>query len=406
MTAAYRFNPAFEAPQGSPIRELFKYTQQPGMISFAGGYPAPSLFDAAGLSRSAATLLDSAAAACLQYGATEGTAVLTQTLKQLTRERIGGADPVELIVTTGSQQGFELLLRILLQAGDCVAIERPCYPAAIQALRLAHADLLEIPGDAQGMDTDALEAALQAGARPKMLYLVPTFANPTGATLPLARRRHLLSLAVRYQFIVVEDDPYGELRFSGQAEPPLLQVAQEIDGASDWLVYLSSLSKTVAPGLRIGWMCGPAEILRRAVIAKQTGDLCTAPWMQMVAAHYLQAGCLQAHLPTIIATYRERCRIMLASLKEAFGDSLDLIAPEGGMFIWASWKDGTDATALLQQAVRHNVMYVPGSAFYASAADAGHWRLSFANAQPEDIVEGVARLKKAQQEWKAAKSAA
>ncbi|MFJ3318482.1 PLP-dependent aminotransferase family protein [Herbaspirillum huttiense] len=399
MTAAYRFNPAFQSPQGSPIRELFKYTQQPGMISFAGGYPAPALFDTQGLAKSAATLLDSAAAACLQYGATEGAAQLAQVLKQVTRARIGGADPGELIVTTGSQQGFELLLRILLEPGDGVVIERPCYPAAIQALRLAHAELLEIPGDAQGMDTDALEALLLAGARPKLLYLVPSFANPTGATLPLARRRHLLTLAVRYQFIVIEDDPYGQLRFSGQAEPPLLQVAQEIEGARDWLVYLSSLSKIVAPGLRIGWMCGPSEILRRAVIAKQTGDLCTAPWMQMVAAQYLQAGHLEAHLPHIIATYRERCAIMLSSLREAFGDRLSLIAPEGGMFIWASWKDGTDATALLQTAVRHNVMYVPGSAFYATPSDQGHWRLSFANAQPQEIIGGVARLKQAHEEW-------
>ncbi|WP_286867084.1 PLP-dependent aminotransferase family protein, partial [Herbaspirillum sp. UBA812] len=270
---------------------------------------------------------------CLQYGATEGAAQLAQVLKQVTRTRIGGADPGDLIVTTGSQQGFELLLRILLEPGDGVVIERPCYPAAIQALRLAHAELLEIPGDAQGMDTDALEALLLEGARPKLLYLVPSFANPTGATLPLVRRRHLLALAVRYQFIVIEDDPYGQLRFSGQAEPPLLQVAQEIEGARDWLVYLSSLSKIVAPGLRIGWMCGPSEILRRAVIAKQTGDLCTAPWMQMVAAQYLQAGHLEAHLPHIIATYRERCAIMLSSLREAFGDRLSLIAPEGGMFI-------------------------------------------------------------------------
>lgn len=399
MTAAYRFNPAFQSPQGSPIRELFKYTQQPGMISFAGGYPAPVLFDTQGLAKSAATLLDSAAAACLQYGATEGAVQLAQVLKQVTRARIGGADPGELIVTTGSQQGFELLLRILLEPGDGVVIERPCYPAAIQALRLAHAELLEIPGDAQGMDTDALEALLLAGARPKLLYLVPSFANPTGATLPLARRRHLLTLAVRYQFIVIEDDPYGQLRFSGQAEPPLLQVAQEIEGARDWLVYLSSLSKIVAPGLRIGWMCGPSEILRRAVIAKQTGDLCTAPWMQMVAAQYLQAGHLEAHLPHIIATYRERCAIMLSSLREAFGDRLSLIAPEGGMFIWASWKDGTDATALLQTAVRHNVMYVPGSAFYATPSDQGHWRLSFANAQPQEIIDGVARLKQAHEEW-------
>jgi len=406
MTAAYRFNPAFQSPQGSPIRELFKYTQQPGMISFAGGYPAPALFDADALARSAAAVLEQSPAACLQYGATEGTAVLAQALRQLTRERIGGTGEVaDLIVTTGSQQGFELLLRVMLSPGDCVAIERPCYPAAIQALRLAGADLLEVPWDEAGMDTDALEQLLIAGARPRLLYVVPTFANPTGATLPLARRRHLLTLAVRYQFLVIEDDPYGQLRFSGEVQPLLLQLAQEIPGAADWLVYLSSLSKVVAPGLRIGWMCGSPEILRRAVIAKQTGDLCTAPWMQMAAARYLTDGCLEAHLPAIIATYRERCEIMLDALRRAFGESLSLIAPEGGMFIWASWNDGTDATALLHEAVRQNVMYVPGAAFYAQDADAARLRLSFANAQPGEIIEGVARLKAAHLAWQRAKEA-
>lgn len=398
MTVAYRFNAAFAAPQGSPIRELFKYTQQPGMISFAGGYPAPALFDTTALARSAAAVLEQAPAACLQYGATEGSTTLAQVLRAVTRARIDGAAEVaDLIITTGSQQGFELLLKIMLTPGDCVAIERPCYPAAIQALRLAHAELLEVPGDADGMDTDALEQLLIAGARPRLLYVVPTFANPTGATLPLARRRHLLALAVRYQFLVIEDDPYGQLRFSGAVQPPLLQVAQEIAGASDWVVYLSSLSKVVAPGLRIGWMCGAPEILRRAVIAKQTGDLCTAPWMQMAAARYLADGGLDAHLPAIIATYRERCAIMLDALRTTFGEALTLIEPEGGMFIWARWNDGTDATALLSEAVRHNVMYVPGAAFHASEADPAQLRLSFANAQPQEIIEGVARLQRAHQ---------
>lgn len=396
MKPAYRFNPAFQTPQGSPIRELFKYTQQAGMISFAGGYPSPALFDAEALAHSAASVLREAPTACLQYGATEGAPALTAALRALTRQRAGGQAAVEhLLVTTGSQQAFELLLRVLVSPGDCVAIERPAYPAAIQALRLAEADMLEIPGDHEGMDTQALEQLLLAGARPKLLYIVPTFANPTGASLPLARRRHLLELAVRYQMLVIEDDPYGELRFAGAAQPLLLEVAAQVPGGADWLVYLSSLSKIVAPGLRIGWMSGPAEILRRTVIAKQTGDLCTAPWMQLAAARYLSDGCLARHLPSIIATYKERCESMLAALQQAFGERLQLSVPQGGMFLWARWRDGTQAEALLQQAVQQQVMYVPGAAFYASAADAARLRLSFATATPDEIRTGVARLQAA-----------
>jgi|SRR5450830_144634 len=396
MKPAYRFNPAFQTPQGSPIRELFKYTMQAGMISFAGGYPSPALFDAEALAQSGAAALRDSPTACLQYGATEGVPTLTDALRALTRERTGGKVAVEnLLVTTGSQQAFELLLRVLVGPGDCVALERPAYPAAIQALRLANADMLEIPSDDDGMDTQALEQLLVAGARPKLLYVVPTFANPTGATLPLARRRHLLELAVRYQMLVIEDDPYGALRFTGASQPLLLEVAAEVPGGADWLIYLSSLSKIVAPGLRIGWMSGPAEILRRAVIAKQTGDLCTAPWMQLAAARYLQDGCLTRHLPTIIATYKERCETMLQSLQHCFGEDLEITVPQGGMFIWARWRDGTEAGTLLQQAVLENVMYVPGSAFYASAADPARLRLSFATASPEEIRTGMARLQTA-----------
>ena len=175
----------------------------------------------------------------------------------------------------------------------------------------------------------------------------------------------------------------------------LLYIAAVGRGGADWLVYLSSLSKIVAPGLRIGWMSGPAEILRRAVIAKQTGDLCTAPWMQLAAARYLHDGCLARHLPTIIATYKERCETMLAALQECFGDTLEVTVPQGGMFVWARWRDGTEANALLQQAVLENVMYVPGSAFYAGGADPARLRLSFATASPEEIRTGVARLKTA-----------
>lgn len=398
MPATYGFNPAFQTPQGSPIRELFKHMAQPGMISFAGGYPAASLFDSRELALASTQALENSTFTCLQYGATEGVPQLAVALRGLMQQRTTGASAIpaeQLLVTSGSQQAFELLLRVLISPGDCVAIERPAYPAAIQAIRLAGAHMLEIPGDAEGMDIQALEQRLQNGARPKLLYIVPTFANPTGTSLPLARRRRLLELAVRYQFLVIEDDPYGALRFTDTPHVLLHELANEVAGANEWLVYLSSLSKIMAPGLRIGWMIAPAEIVRRCVIAKQTGDLCTSPWMQLAAAQYLHNGSLEQHLQKVIATYKERCEVMLSALQQHFSDSLDVTAPQGGMFVWARWRDGSSALSLLQHAIAENVMYVPGSAFYASDADPAHLRLSFASASPEEIEIGVARLKRA-----------
>ena len=395
MTHLYHFNPAFQAPQGSPIREMFKYMAQPGMISFAGGYPAASLFDVDALAQASNEILGQTPSSCLQYGATEGMSVLAEALRALMRQRAPGADATPLLVTSGSQQAFELLLKVLIGPGDCVAIERPAYPAAIQALRLAEAKMIEIRSDAQGMDTQALEQTLQTGVRPKLLYIVPTFANPSGASLPLERRQHLLTLAQRYQFLIIEDDPYGALRFSGEPQASLLELSADIPGASQWVIYLSSLSKIMAPGLRIGWMIAPAEILRRCIIAKQTGDLCTAPWMQLTAAQYLRSGRLEQHLPKVISIYKERCNAMLNALHKHFGQTLDVTAPDGGMFIWARWRDGSEARALLDHAIAENVMYIPGGAFYASEPDPTRLRLSFATASLEEIAEGAARLKRA-----------
>ncbi|MBB3214074.1 DNA-binding transcriptional MocR family regulator [Herbaspirillum sp. Sphag1AN] len=401
MPPLYHFNPSFQAPQGSPIREMFKYMAQPGMISFAGGYPAASLFDVNALAQASTEILAQTPSSCLQYGATEGMNGLAEALRAVMQQRAPSADATPLLVTTGSQQAFELLLKVLIGPGNCVAIERPAYPAAIQALRLSEAKIVDIPSDAQGMDTQALEQTLEAGARPKLLYIVPTFANPTGASLPLERRQHLLALALRYQFLIVEDDPYGALRFSGEPQASLLELAADIPGASEWVIYLSSLSKIMAPGLRIGWMVAPAEILRRCIIAKQTGDLCTAPWMQLTAAQYLRSGRLEQHLPKVVGIYKERCNAMLNALHKHFGQTLEVTAPDGGMFIWARWRDGSEARALLEYAIAENVMYIPGSAFYASAPDPAQLRLSFATASLEEIAEGVARLKRAHDAYRA-----
>ena len=396
MALDYRFTPAFENPTGSAIRELFKYLSLPGMISFAGGYPAAAFFDQAGLKDAAEQAMRETPLDCLQYAATEGLPALLEQLAGLMARRGVAVKVDELVVTTGSQQGFDLLLKVLLTLGAAVLVECPTYPAALQALRLAGAAVLSAATDAQGLDTDALEQQLATRGRGDiaLLYCVPTFANPTGACLPLARRLALLKLAVAYDFLVIEDDPYGALRFSGEEVPSLLALSKEIDGAEGRVIHLSSLSKVLAPGLRVGWMVAPAAIRQRCLVAKQTVDLCTSPWTQRISANYLAAGALERALPKLAEGYREKCQRMLAGL-QPLTEYLEVSAPAGGMFVWGRCRHGLDAKALLPRAIEQKVLFVPGSAFYAQAPDPSSIRLSFAAPGLADIDEGLQRLRRA-----------
>lgn len=391
----YAFTPSFQNPAGSPIRELFKYLGEPGMISFAGGYPASDLFDVDGLNAAAARAY-AQPTRCLQYGTTDGLAELKHELIALMARRNATCTSAELLVTTGSQQGLDLLLRVMVSPGDIVLTEQPAYPATLQAMRLQQARIVTVPVDGQGLDVERLDAMLASGAvaQPKLLYTVPTFANPTGATLTRERRIALLRLAVRYRFLIVEDDPYGDLRFAGKPVPSMLSLANEVDGARDWIVHFASLSKIVAPGLRVGWTIAPAEIARRCVIAKQTVDLCSAPWTQAIAAEYLAAGSVERHLPRITQAYRSKCDAMCDALHAGFGDAIAFHRPEGGMFIWARIGAVPSAT-LLPHAIANKVVFVPGNAFFADNVDDASLRLSFAAPDVDAIRDGAARLARA-----------
>ncbi|UDM53109.1 PLP-dependent aminotransferase family protein [Cupriavidus sp. MP-37] len=396
MTAAYPFVPALREPEGSPIRELFKYLSDPEMISFAGGYPSAALFDADGIGAASAQVLRERPAECLQYGATEGTPALRDALAVLMAERGATVTRDELLVTSGSQQGFDFLVRALVEPGSVVLVEEPTYSATLQALRLAGADVRGVPSDQHGMDVDAIAAMLADGAvRPRLIYTVPTFANPTGATLPHARRLRLLELAARHQVVLVEDDPYGALSFDGAAPPSLLALSTQVPDARPWLVHLASLSKTLAPGLRIGWMVAAPEIIRRAVIAKQVSDLCTPPWLQLAVAQYLADGRLAAQVEREIAFYRDKRDRLAEALWQACGERIRFALPAGGMFLWAALEGVDDAAALLPHAIAEKVLFVPGAGFYAQRRARPAFRLSFAGAAPEQITEGVARLKRA-----------
>ena len=372
----------------SPVREILALTARAEVISFAGGLPAPELFDVPALREAfAAALADGSAARALQYSTTEGHAPLREALAARMRERGLPTDADEILVTTGSQQALGLAAAALLDPGDVVLVEDPSYLAALQSFALAGARLVPVPGACDGPDLDAV-AALVAEHRPKLLYVVPTFQNPTGRTISADGRARLARLAGELGLWLLEDDPYGELRYDGEALPSL----GSFPGAEDRTIAVSSLSKVLAPGLRIGWLRAPEELRRALTIAKQAGDLHTSTIDQMAAAHVLAAGGMDAHLARLRTVYRARRDALLGGLGEALPAGSSWNAPDGGMFVWARLPDGHDAAALLRRALAHDVAFVPGAPFFAGAPDHATLRLSFTTHPPDEIAEGLRRL--------------
>jgi len=399
----YPFARAFANPQITPIRALFQYMSDPEMISFAGGYPDPQLFDTKGLQEAAARAWANSTE-CLQYANTDGIPKIKAQLIQMMAAQGITAEPANITVTTGSQQAFDLLLDVFIDTGDVVYLESPTFPSNIMAPRVHGAQLRPLPMDADGMDVAQLEAMLREArakgeALPKLIYTIPTFANPAGSTMPRARRLKLLELAVEYKFVIAEDDPYGELRFAGEPVPSLAALAKEVPGASDQVVYMSTLSKTVAPGLRIGWSVAPLEIARRCSVAKQTADSNSSAWTQSIAAEYLASGCLDQRIDVIRRAYGEKCQALCTALREKMGAAISFHEPQGGMFVWARLTDGTPSAQYIKEAVARKVMFVPGSGFYVGTdADPATLRISFATPSVASIKEGVNRMAQAWQQ--------
>jgi len=389
------FSQGFADPAGSPIRELFPYLGRPGMISFAGGYPSPGLFDTEGLQAASEHALH-AGGSVLQYGSTEGIAELREALSALMLSRDITCPPDRVLVTTGSQQAFDILVRIFMDPGDVAYVEAPAYPATLQALRLANARIIQVPVDADGLDVDQLASLLRdspAPDRPKLLYTVPTFSNPSGATMSARRRQRLIELALEFGFMVVEDDPYSELAFTPVRESPLYQVASRLVSPDrNPVIYLSSLSKTVAPALRIGWMVASSEIMRRSVIAKQTMDLCTSPVAQKIAALYLGSGRYPQTVTRASLEYRRRMNAMVGELRKQLGNDVRFAVPDGGMFLWGRLEGGVDPVAVFREAVDAGVVYVPGTAFFATDPDVNAFRFSYAAPDCAQIQDGVERF--------------
>ena len=380
----------------SAIRELFKLLGKPGIISFAGGFPDSAMFDVEGIREASARALSEEPGAALQYGATEGYNPLREQLAAFMASKgVKGLNPEGLIVTTGSQQALDLVAKTLLNPGDVALVEAPTFLATIQCFRLYGPQVLGVPIDEHGVQVDQLEA-MMVQHRPKLVYLVPTFGNPSGAMLSLERRLQVLKLAVKYQTVVVEDDPYGDLYFGDAPPPSLLALTDQVPGSRDWLVYCGSLSKVLSPGLRVGWMIAPEALLARATMCKQFSDAHTSTFAQATAAQYLKAGRMPDTLNTVRRVYAERARTMGEALSKELGSALRFTQPLGGLFFWANLTGAngqeTDGSALAKRAIEKGVAFVPGAPFYANNPDITAIRLSFATADVDKIKEGISRL--------------
>ncbi|GGV26322.1 PLP-dependent aminotransferase family protein [Streptomyces spectabilis] len=384
--------PAFAARAaavgGSPVRDILAVTARPEVINFAGGLPAPEFFDSEGFAAAYQAVLTEQPGQALQYSTTEGEPALRARIAARYTERGLVTDADDILVTSGSQQALSLLATALVEPGDTVLVENPCYLAALQVFAFTGAHVVAVPGDEQGIDPGALESLI-AEHRPKLLYTVPTFQNPTGRTMPAERRAAVAAVAARCGIWLVEDDPYGELRFEGERAPWIAAHP----GAEDRTALLGSFSKVMAPGLRLGWLRAPAALRRACAIAKQGADLHTPTVNQLAAAWYLERYDLDAHVARVAGVYGERRDAMLAGLAAALPEGATWNRPEGGMFLWVRLPSGYDATERLRDVVAHDVAYVPGAPFYAGAPDPATLRLCFVTQTPEEIGEGLRRLR-------------
>jgi len=382
----------------SAIRELFKLLGKPGIISFAGGFPDSAMFDVDGIKEAVNSALLRNPGGMLQYGATEGYEPLREQLSAFMATKGVAVNQDGLIVTTGSQQALDLLGKTMISPGDKVIVEGPTFLATIQCFRLYGAELISAPIDANGVKVDELEKLI-VQHKPKFVYLIPTFGNPSGVMLSLERRKRVLELAVNYETLIVEDDPYGDLYFGEKPPPSILSLCAQLPGAREWVAHCGSMSKVLSPGLRVGWMIAQPELLAKATMCKQFSDAHTSTFAQATAAEYLRAGRMPATLANVRKTYGERAAAMGAALKRELGDAVEFTQPQGGLFFWARLTGAggkiSDAGELAKKAIEKGVAFVPGAPFYANDPDRSAFRLSFATADVGKIKEGVGRLGKA-----------
>lgn len=374
----------------SVIRELLKLTEKPDIISFAGGLPAAELFPIREFREACEYVLTTNGSKALQYGATEGYTPLREYLSEKMQKYGVPAEVENIIITNGSQQALDLIGRIFLDKGDVVITERPTYLGALQAWRAYEPQFATVPLDDDGMCVDELEPVLKAHqGKVKFIYVLPNFHNPAGTTLPLERRMELVRLAAKYGVPIIEDDPYGELRFEGEDITPIETLHKEN------VIYLSTFSKTLAPGIRIGWVTAPSKIIGKLVQAKQGADLHTGVFVQMVAHDICSRGLLRTHVKKVRDAYLERRDAMLQAMEEHFPSGVTWTRPQGGLFLWVRLPEQIDTTEFMKTALEEKVAYVPGAAFYPDQGGHNTMRLNFSYCRPEIIREGIQRLARA-----------
>ncbi len=382
--------------KSSTIRELLKLIQNPEIISLAGGLPAPELFPVDRFKDACRIVLEKHPVAALQYGATEGYAPLREMIASNVRRYGIEATADNVLITAGSQQALDLVAKLLINEGDAVLIEAPSYLGALQAFTVFGAEYVSVPIDEQGIRTDLMAEAFQCG--PKFMYLLPNFQNPGGVTMSLARRREVVRLSNQHGIPIIEDDPYGQLRYSGDHVTPLFVLDRENHRADEHyhfgnVIYMSTFSKLLAPGLRLGWIVAPPDVISKLVQIKQGADLHTSTFCQAVAYEVARDGFLDEHVKKIRTVYRERRDVMLESLERYFPAEATWTHPEGGLFLWVTLPEGMNAMDLFHSAIENKVAFVPGSSFFPEESEgARHLRLNFSNSEPEKIREAIRRL--------------
>jgi len=377
-----------QAMTSSIIRDLLKLTQQPDVISFAGGLPAPELFPIREFKEACAYILEHDGARALQYGPTDGYPPLKEFLVEKMQKYGVPAEMENVLITNGSQQALDLIGKVFINRGDVIVTEAPTYLGALQAWNLFGPRYVTVPSDDDGMQVDKLEEILKR-EKVKFIYVLPNFHNPAGVTLAEERRYRLVEIAGKYGVPIIEDDPYGELRFEGRDLVPIIVLHKEN------VIYLSTFSKTLAPGIRLGWVTAPGRVIDRLIMAKQAADLHTSTFVQMVANDICQRGILKRHVQIIRKVYKERRDVMLAAMEEFFPKGVTWTRPQGGMFLWVRLPEKVDAAKLLRVALEEKVAFVPGAAFFPNGGGHNTMRLNYSNASPEMIREGIRRLGRA-----------
>jgi 2-aminoadipate transaminase len=377
----------------SEIRELLKVTRQPDMISFGGGLPAGETFPVKDIEDISCSLLREKGALALQYGPTEGEMPFREEIARWMAREKPTIKAENILVTSGSQQGLDILGRVFLDPKDIVIVELPTYIGGLQAFSAYRCKLVGVTQDEQGMRTDQLEAVLaklaRKGKKPKFIYVVPDFQNPSGVTMSLARRKKLLELAYKYEVPVVEDSPYRDLRFTGEPVPPIYSLDKE-----NQVIVLGTFSKLLCPGLRLAWMMAPVEWMDRMVVAKQAMDLCSPSYTQLIVAEFMKRGLLPPQIEKIRKLYAGKRQAMLEALQSYMPKGVTWTRPEGGLFLWVRLPKKMSANALFPKAIENKVAYVIGSAFHCNGKGQNTMRLNFSYSSYQQIDEGIRRLAK------------